>query len=168
VLIALIANNQNASTAVGRPPTVHVDRGGGGPLWGTRYDIIDIVAAASTFPEISGEDPVARAVRRTKWIGDALPHVKEAREKRDAAVFLAGAQFADAAARAEPHTFTLAEIEQLIQIIDDVRGINAVPVQPKRDRGGSEGAMIALGFGLVLGGIAIGVAISRRQQPRRR
>ena len=163
MLLALIANNQNVSAIAERPPTIHVDRGGGGPLWSTRYDIIDIVAAASTFPEISGEDPVARAVRRTKWIGEALPHVKEAREKRDAAVFMAGAQLADAAARAEPRTFTLAEIEQLVQIIDDERRSSTVPVQPKRG-----GAMVALGLGLVLGGIAIGVAISRRQQPRRR
>lgn len=164
MLIALIANNQNAPTAVGRPPTVHVDRGGGGPLWGTRYDIIDIVAAASTFPELSGEDSVVRAVRRTKWISDALPHVKEAREKHDAAVFLAGAQFADAAARAERHQFTLAEIEKLVRIIDDVR--NVAPVQSKQQALG--GYAIALGLGLVLGGITIGVAISRRQRSWRR
>ena len=164
MLLALIANNQNVAASQALP-TVKVDRGGGGALWGTRYDIIDIVAAASTFPEISGEDPVARAVRRTKWIGDALPHVKEAREKRDAAVFLAGAQFADAAARAElreAHQFTVEQLEQLIQILDEVRG-PAKPVPAPAQNFGGAGIVL----GLVLGGMAIGVALGRRSAHRR-
>src|ERR1700752_1348495 len=105
MLIALIANLQNVQPQ--RLPPVNGDRGGGGPSW-PRYEIIDIIAAISAFPEIAGEHPVARAARRHRWIGEALPGIKEAREKREAAAFLAGAAVGDAAAE-ERHAATEAQ-----------------------------------------------------------
>ena len=126
MLASIIANLQNLPQAEVRPPTINVDRGGGGPLWGPRYDIVDILAAAQSFPEISGEHPVARAVRRTRWIGEALPKIREARERRDAAMFLAGATIADAAAEERHKLIDRLKIEQLVEIIDEVRGAAAV------------------------------------------
>jgi hypothetical protein len=98
VLAAIIQNLQSAQPAeTTRLPTVKIDRGGGGPSWPS-YDVVDIMAAAAAFPEISGEDPLSRAVRRTRWIGEALPKIREARQKKEAAAFLAGAYLADRAA----------------------------------------------------------------------
>lgn len=90
MLASIIANLQNVEPV--RPaklPMVKIDRGGGGPSW-PNYDIVDITSAIQLFPEIAGEDTLARAVRRLRWIGEALPYVKEARERREGAVFLAG------------------------------------------------------------------------------
>jgi hypothetical protein len=97
MLASIIANLQNVPQAEVRHPTINIDRGGGGPIWGQRYDIVDILAASQTFPEIAGEDPVARAVRRTRWIGEALPKIREARDRRETGTFLAGLQFGYAA-----------------------------------------------------------------------
>jgi hypothetical protein len=97
VLASIIANLQNVPQAEVRPPTINIDRGGGGPLWGPGYDVVDILAASQSFPEIAGEHPVARAVRRTRWIGEALPKIREARERRETGTFLAGLQFGYAA-----------------------------------------------------------------------
>ena len=163
MLAALLANNQNVAVAE-RPATVHVDRGGGGPLWGPGYDIVDIMTAVQLFPEVAGEDPVARAVRRTRWIGDALPKIKEAREKREAAAFITGATLADAAAEERHQAVEAAanerrklvdqlKIEQLVEIIDSVR---RVPVAPPR-RSSGIAVVLALGVGVVLG-----VAVARR------
>lgn len=171
MLAALIANNQNVPQPT-ELPMIKIDRGGGGQSW-PRYEIVDIVAAAATFMEISGEEPAARAARRHRWIGQALPFVKEAREKREAAAFLAGAQVADRAVREEFAAAEKLSIEQMIQIIDEVRGTDAIvapsPALVPRDRGGAAevdvgGAAIALG--LVLGGIAIGVALSNTRRRR--
>jgi hypothetical protein len=56
MLASIIANLQNVPQAEVRHPTINIDRGGGGPIWGQRYDIVDILAASQTFPEIAGED----------------------------------------------------------------------------------------------------------------
>ena len=121
MLAALLQNNNNARVEE-RPPTIHVDRGGGGPLWGPRYDIVDIASAVAAFPEVAGEDSVVRAIRRTRWIGEALPRIKEARERQQAVAFLAGVQVADRAAREEFAAAEKFSIEQFVQIIDEVRG----------------------------------------------
>jgi hypothetical protein len=167
VLAAIIANNQNVPQPT-KLPQIKIDRGGGGQSW-PRYEIVDIVAAAATFMEISGEEPAARAARRHRWIGQALPFVKEAREKREAAAFLAGAQVADRAAREEFAAAEKLSIAQMIEIIDEVRGADApAPALVLRDRGeAAEGADVggaAIALGLVLGGVAIGIAIARRHR----
>jgi hypothetical protein len=174
MLIALIANLQNQPQPA-KLPTVKIDRGGGGQSWPRGYDIVDIVAAISAFPEIPGEQPGARAARRHRWIGEALPFVKEAREKREAAVFLAGATLADAAAE-ERHAVVDAQraamdqlkIEQLVEIIDSVRGtvvpVAVAKVPPAR---GDGGAGLFVG-GLVVGGLLVGIALSRRRSAHAR
>jgi hypothetical protein len=182
MLAALIANNQNVVPQPTKLPTVHIDRGGGGQSW-PRYEIVDIVAAIAAFPEISGEHPVARAVRRHRWIGEALPGIKEARERREAAAFLAGATLADAAAE-ERHTAADAatearhtaqdqlKIEQLVQIIDSVRGepmaIAVQPAQPRQlERGehrSTDGGIGLFVGGLVVGGLLVGIALSKRRR----
>jgi hypothetical protein len=173
MLAAIIANNQNLPQPAKLPP-VHIDRGGGGPSW-PRYEITDIVAAIATFREIPGEHPVARAARRHRHIGDALPFIKEAREKRDAVVFLAGITLADSAAE-ERHAAATAvaearhaaqdrlKIEDLVQIIDSVRGTAPAPAPAQLDRG-SSGVGLFVG-GLLVGGLLVGIALSkRRHQP---
>ena len=169
MLAALIANLQNERPE--KLPTVHVDRGGGGQSWPS-YDIVDIATAIQLFPEVAGEDSVARAVRRQKWIGEALPGIREARERRDAQVFLAGASIADAAAEERHRVAEVAaeerrrlvdqlEIEQLIAIIDDVRGTpQAQPPPPPRRGSGAIPILVALGLG-----ITIGIGLTR--PPRR-
>lgn len=94
MLASIIANLQNVPQpeAPSRLPVIKIDRGGGaGPTW-PRYDLVDLMTAMRLFPEAANEDPVARVVRRNRWIGEVLPHVKEARERREAGVFLTGAQ----------------------------------------------------------------------------
>lgn len=190
MLASIIANLQNVPQpeAPSRLPTIKIDRGGGGgPSWPS-YDIVDIMAAVRLFPEVVNEDPVARAVRRRRWIGEALPHIKEARERREASAFLAGAVVADAAAE-ERHRIAAAaaeeqhraaeavaeehrrlvdqlKIEQIVEIIDEVRGISTSPVaaaMPRR-RGqyvaGASPVAIAVALGV---GVAIGVALGRRR-----
>ena len=169
MLAAIIANLQNVPQPT-KLPLIKIDRGGGGQSW-PRYEIVDIVAAAATFMEISGEEPAARAARRHRWIGQALPFVKDARDKREAAAFLAGAQVADRAAREEFAAAEKLSIAQMIEIIDEVRGTDAPPAPAlvPRDRGEvAEGADVggaAIALSLVLGGVAIGIAIARRHRP---
>ena len=181
MLIALIANLQNQpQPQPAKLPVVKIDRGGGGQSW-PYYEIVDIVAAAATFMEISGEDPVARAVRRHRWIGQALPLVKEAREKREAVAFLAGATLADAAAEERHAAQNKLRIEQIVEIIDDVRGaaaavatppaVTVAKVQPERgdraDRAaGTDGGIGLFIGGLVVGGLLVGIALAKRA-PRR-
>ena len=178
MLIALIANLQNP-TQPQKLPTVKIDRGGGGAIW-PRYDIVDIVAAAALFPEVSGVDSAARAARRTKWIGQALPFVKDAREKREAVAFMAGAQLAEAVAE-ERHAATVAEwtaldaqravtdqlkIEQIIEIIDSVRGTAVTSRAPQVEQGrrGTTGRIGLFVGGLVVGGLLVGIALSNRRK----
>ena len=151
--------------------TVKIDRGGGGPLWG-RYDIVDILTATQLFPEISGENPVARAVRRTRWIGEALPKIREAREKREAAAFLAGASLADAAAEERHQQAEAAaeerrrlvdklKIEQIVEIVDGVRAA-AAPAPRPLSRGQSAAGASPIAIALAIGvGVALGIAIGR-------
>lgn len=173
MLAALLQNNNNAR-AEERPPMVKIDRGGGGPIW-PRYDVIDVAAAIAAFPEVAGEDSVVRAARRTRWIGQALPLIKEAREKREAAAFLTGV----AIGAADPGR-TVAEevaaasvdlagdrIAQLVAIIDDVRA-NSAPSKVRQERAAaSRGGAAKVGLfvgGLILGGLA--VALIRRGRQR--
>lgn len=176
MLAAIIANLQNVPQPT-KLPVVKIDRGGGGPSW-PRYEIVDIIAAISTFQEIPGEQPLARAVRRHRWIGEALPGIKEAREKREAAVFLAGATLADAAAEerhaaidAQHAAMDQLKIEQLVEIIDAVRGAAAPSVAvAKALKRGDRGAGTDVGLfvgGLVVGGLLVGIALAKRA-PRRR
>lgn len=180
MLASIIANLQNVpeAEAVRRPPMIKIDRGGGGgPSWPS-YDIVDIMTAVRLFPEIADEDPLVRAVRRRKWIGDALPHIREARERREASAFLAGVAVADAAAE-ERHQAAMAaaeerrrlvdqlKIEQLVEIVDEVRGIpNALVATPEpRRRGQYLAGASPVAFAIALGvGVAIGVAIGRRRR----
>jgi hypothetical protein len=178
VLAAIIANLQNVPSQP-RLPTVHIDRGGGGQSW-PRYEIVDIIAAISAFQEIPGEHPVARAARRHRWIGEALPGIRESREKREAAAFLAGATLADAAAE-ERHATADAQraamdqlkIEQLVEIVDSVRGVAAPPsvaVAKALGRGdravGTNNGMGLFVGGLVIGGLLVGVALAHRWHAR--
>jgi hypothetical protein len=172
MLAAILNNLQNVPQPQPQLPTVHIDRGGGGQSW-PRYEIVDIIAAISAFQEIPGEHPVVRAVRRQRWIGEALPGIKDARERREAAIFLAGAQLGAtterAAAEETPGAATAAiagklSIEQMIKIVDEIRGINAAPIRPLPYGRGSGGAGIMIG--LVIG-VAIGAAIVSKQRRRR-
>lgn len=174
MLAALIAS-QNEPRVEGRLPVVVVDRGGGGgPLWSTNYDFTDVMTAVQLFPEIAGEDSAARTLRRLHWIREALPRIKEAREKREAVVFLAGAAVGDAAAEERYKAAAAAEverrgladqlrIEQLVKIIDEVRGFQQAEVQARPPQGPSRGGgpspfAIVAALGL---GIGIGIALSR-------
>lgn len=173
MLGALLQNNNNTQPAESprRLPIVNIDRGGGGGSW-PRYDIVDIFTAISAFPEIAGEDSLTRAARRHRWIGEALPAIKEAREKRDAVAFLVGATLADAAAE-ERHAAADAQrdlmdqlkIEQLVDIIDSVR--NAAPPSRPHERDDGSGAGLFFG-GLVVGGIIVGIALANRRSRHRR
>ena len=132
MLASIIANLQNVPQlpATARLPVVKIDRGGGGgPSWPS-YDVVDIMTAVQLFPEIAGEDQVTRVVRRMRWIGEALPRIKEAREKREASAFLAGAKLADAAAEERHRLVDQLKIEQLVEIIDEVRGTSVANQKP--------------------------------------
>jgi hypothetical protein len=175
MLAAIIANNQNVP-AQPRLPVVHIDRGGGGPSW-PRYEIVDIAAAIAAFPEISGEHPVARAARRHRWIGEVLPGIREAREKREAVAFLAGATLADRAADERHAMMDQLKIEQLVEIIDAVRGEARSAALPEvsraitaPDRGASNGNGMSggLGIGLFVGGLLVGLALAKRSRARAR
>lgn len=186
MLAALLENNNNTHVSPQpspRLPTVIVDRGGGGQSWPS-YEIVDIMGAISTFPEIYGEHPVARAARRHKWIGEALPGIREAREKREALAFIAGATLGDAAAE-ERHAaadvqraiMDQLKIEQLVEIIDSVRGevpaTEAVATRsPVHERGarnvdGGNGVGLFVG-GLVVGGLLVGLALANRRAAQHR
>lgn len=172
MLAALLQNNNNARVEE-RPPTIHVDRGGGGPLWGPRYDIVDIASAVAAFPEVAGEDSVARAVRRTRWIGHALPLIKEAREKREAAAFLAGvsvaaatdgtsaAAAAAAAVTAPSMELDADKIEQLVAIIDAVRAESLPSPHSCLPARGASGGGLFVG-GLIVGGFLAALLLRRR------
>lgn len=166
MLVALLQNNNNAQPQPQpRLPTINIDRGGGGPSW-PRYDIVDIITAAATFPEVAGEDSVRRAARRQKWIGDALPRIKDMREKQNAAAFMMGAQLADAAAAERYSLQDQLKIEQLVAIIDDVRRESqprpqALAVQPRAQQAGP-GIGLFVG-GLLVGGILVGLALRKRR-----
>jgi len=96
MLAALIAF-QNSS-AQPRPSTVKIElRGGGGPRI-PMYDIVDYVAAIATFPEVAGEDSIARAARRQRFLEHHLPRIKAIRERRESAMLLTGATLANLAA----------------------------------------------------------------------
>ena len=185
MLAALLQNNNNGRqtqpgfkvdprSSVGRSRHDSSDE----QRWG-RHDVTDVIAAAAVFPEIAGEDPAARANRRVRWIGEALPLIRDAREKREAAAFLSGVQLGAAAERAEREASEKISIEQLIQIIDEVRAtapVTAVdkqkhptPVPHSRGAGAGRdvsGPMVALG--LLLGGVMIGSLISGKSRRRRR
>ena len=185
MLASIIANLQNVPQlpAAARLPVVKIDRGGGGgPSWPGGYDVVDIMAAIQLFPEVAGEDQVVRAVRRMRWIGEALPRIKEAREKREASAFLVGATLANTAAEAaaeerEKQAVAAVEeryrllnqlkIEQLVEIIDDVRKQPKPQPSPKPNRenvrggGGSNGLVVAALAFCAIG--AIGLIAQKRR-----
>jgi len=97
MLAALIAF-QNEARPAPRPSTIKIElRGGGGPRI-PMYDVVDYIAVLASFPDVSGEHPIAKAKRREQWMAERLPLVKDIRERREAAAFLAGAQLATATA----------------------------------------------------------------------
>lgn len=161
MLIALIQNNQNQPGQVvpvsEKLPTVVIDRGGGGPL-GPSYDIVDIYAALETFREVPGEHPVARAARRTRHVQDHLWNLRDVRERREGAAFLAGAALAQSAAeeqRAEERAAEDArhaeEIGKLVATIDALRErLAQKPTPDVARRGGGAGAWVLLGAGVAI------------------
>jgi hypothetical protein len=169
VLAAIIANLQNVELAPQASlPIVKIDRGGGGPLWGAQYDITDIAAAIAAFPEIAGEDPLRRAARRTRWIGEALPKIKEARERQNTAAFLAGAQVGAAAQREIDEEAQGAaqrlSLEQIVRIIDEVR---PAPTRVVVERG-SSGPAFAMGLAIGAIGAIGAIALLGKRGRRRR
>lgn len=173
MLASILANLQNLPLVPERLPMVKIDRGGGGPLWGPRYDIVDIMTAAQSFPEIAGEDGVSRAVRRTRWIGDRLAQIgqdRDQRERRDAAAFLAGASLAASEAEERHRQIDQLRIAQVVQIVDEVRGAPAPAMPMPRDRGqpsggGSTGTiLIALGIGVAIGALLVKSSRSRARR----
>jgi len=163
VLAALIAF-QNEGRIQPRPPMVRVDRGGGGAL-GPRYEIVDYIAVLAAFPEVAGEDPVSRAARRQRFLEEGLPLAKAARDRRDGAIFLAGAQLGEMAA-AERFA---AERERVVAEAFDaaMREIRlATPAPPPAARSSGSGVLLAAALG-VGAGIAIGILLARRRKERR-
>ena len=163
MLVALIANNQNV--APGKLPLIKIDRGGGGARW-PGYQIVDIISALQLFPEIRGEHPVARAARRMRFVEEALPGVKEARERREAGAFLVGAALGERVA--EEKFYSAESIAPLIRAVDAVRGAPAAPAAMHVARGAYAGSGMGGAFLLVGGGILLGLAIARatRRSPR--
>jgi hypothetical protein len=114
VLAAIIANLQNV---VQPSLVVYVDNGGGGAgVGGPEYVIGDYLAAYEAFPEIPGEHPVARAVRRNEHVQKWLPIAKTVRERREGAAFMAGAQLSELE-RDERDRATMAEMAALYDSI---------------------------------------------------
>ena len=184
MLAAIIANLQNVQTeplAKARLPTVIVDRGGGGGSLWPSFDSVDIMTATQLFPEVAGEDRFIRAVRRLKWIGEALPRIKEARERREAGVFLTAAQLgyaagyeAGAAEQRAPEAAVATQApeapttQQLLDpvVVDPKRNVVAREMRaPRRARGeGGAGIGVVLVLAaLVMGGTAL---ISQRAARR--
>jgi hypothetical protein len=183
MLASIITNLQNVKPV--RPaklPLVKIDRGGGGPSW--PYAAVDILAAIQAFPEVAGEDPGARAVRRARWIGWALPKIREARERREAGVFLTGTQLGYAAgyaagvsdSAAQPSSASedvaaqpspASETHGTSQAVEPLDFVKAWPKRVEgawradRDRGEGHGA------GLIVAALALGaigaVALLRRR-----
>jgi hypothetical protein len=172
MLAALLANNQNVSIPA-TPPMVKIDRGGGGQSW-PGYEIVDIIAALRAFPEALGEHPVARAARRMRFIEEALPQIKGARESREGAAFLMGAEIgtralmaeiaaaADAAAAADEERHRELDLKQMIAAFDTIAEMRA---KAPRSRGQTAPGGIGIGSVLLLVGIGVGIgwAISRRR-----
>jgi hypothetical protein len=168
MLLALLQNNQNVIPVQPVLPKVIIDRGGGGQVY-PWFDIVDIHASLSSFIEISGEDPVVRAKRRHEHIRDTVGVIRDRRERREGAAFLAGATLAESAAQER--------IDELLREIDTMRLREtcaamtpiAAPVRTPMRRGnyaaasssGSSGIMGPLL--LVAGGVALGIMIARRK-----
>jgi len=160
MLVPLIANNQNVVPAV--LPLVKIDRGGGGAQW-PGYQIVDLVQGLALFPEIAGEDTVARAVRRKRFLDEILPRLKEAREGREGAVFLAGAQVGWQAALEQLALDDRLSQEEAIRAFDAARAkVAPAPAAPSSGIGFG-GALLLVGLG-----IGIGLGIARRRQTRLR
>jgi hypothetical protein len=157
VLISLLQNNNNIIPATVALPTVIVDRGGSGPQW-PGYDIVDIQGALSSFVEISGENPIARAVRRQAHIGQHLDALRDRRERREGAAFLAGAALAESAAQ-----------EKISDLLRQVSVLKTTPVPAPapasllapQKRGTSSDFGLGAGLFLLGAGIVIGIAISK-------
>ena len=183
MLAALIQNNNaravqpgfrvNPRADAGRSRSAAGEVGRDGAAAGrVYYNLVDVLAAAASFPEVIGEDPATRAARRLRWISEALPLVQEEREKREAAAFVAGIQLGAAAVHAGAADREAAEsaVEQPAEIRATPSpaelSAKAVPAAIPRGRGATGNLGIVVG--LILGGVAIGCAISgSRRAPRR-
>jgi hypothetical protein len=176
LLAALIANNQNVvvhKTDRDHPRanesfSVKIDRSGGRSSR-ARYQAVDIVDTLRTFPEFVGEHPVTRAQRRARWIEEVLPGIREARERREAAVFLLGAEVGARAAEERHQEERRQEIDvaHMVAIYDEIAGARA---RLPRDRGDPGSGAPGLGSMLALIGIGVGIglAIGHLGHPRRR
>lgn len=159
MLAAIIANLQNDQPQPKPRRMLRIDRGGGGPSW-PGFQLVDIVGALEAFQEIPGEHPVARAARRHHHVGEHLNGVRETREAREAAAFLAGATIAQMAAN-EQLFESEAELDRVVAAYDSLRAAIqdaqadlASPnpwAEPEVARGGGAAALVV--------GIAIGVTV---------
>ena len=158
MLAALIAF-QNEARPAPRPSTIKIElRGGGGPRI-PMYDIVDYTAALAAFPEITGEDSLTRAARLRRFLDTQLPAFKDARERRDAAMFLSGAQLADLAAE---ERFAI-EREQITreQLARDLAA-------RERARAHDRSVLAAVAIAGVGAGILIGISLATRKKRKRR
>lgn len=161
MLIPLLAHQNSAAVAPSseKLPTIKIDRGGGGGARWPGYDVVDIVGALRAFPEIAGEHPVVRAARRLRFVDSALPGIKEARERREAAIFLMGAAVGDRAAEERHRELDLRQMIALYDAVVEARATRS------RSRGETLPSGIGLGGGLLLLGLGVGIglAIARRR-----
>lgn len=164
MLAAIIANLQNVQPQPSRLSTIKIDRGGAGPSW-PGYDIVDIMGALNSFRERPGEHPVARAARRHAHVGEHLDALKQTREKREAAAFLAGAMLATVESAERFEAMQKLQVSELVAIIDSVRmPPTPPPAEPIAYERGTHHSETGGGIGpaLFLGGIVIGLLLARR------
>jgi hypothetical protein len=162
MLVALIANNQNVVLSVpNNLPTIKIDRGGGGGTRWPGYNVVDISAALATFPEIAGEDSLARTVRRLRYLDEALPRIRDARENREASAFLVGAEIGRRALLAElaneVAAFRAREVPEV------PRALELEEELPRGRRGGGSLWPLAIAGIAIVGAIAIAKHKSRRR-----
>lgn len=103
-----------------RHPTIKIDRGGGGARY-PAYTIVDYISAAQTFPELRGEDSVARAKRRVEHITRELERIQRERQGNEQSMaygFLWGAEL-------QRRVYEAQEVERAA-----LREVTALPAAP--------------------------------------
>jgi len=160
MLAALIAF-QNEGRVTPQPSTIKIElRGGGGPRI-PMYDIVDYLAAVATFPEIAGEDSVAKAARRERWLTEQLPLIRERRERREGAAFLAGAAVATSTAEAAAEEALRARILRVMADMnaEEARANARANARDRSTHGNPIGPLVALS-----GAVAIVAALATRKR----
>jgi len=116
--------------------------------------------AVQAFPEIAGEHPDVRAVRRLRYVNEYLRN-RETQGRREGAAFLIGAAVAQSAAE-ETIRVKEEEIAKWIAAYDQLRTELAA-----KEEAAQRAKPSSVGLGAVLigvtAGIVIGVAITRRR-----